>query len=242
MKSKWMMAFAAAACGLVCVFSVIAQQETETTKKTVMRPASVGLVDVGYIMSQNATIDTQMAALNEKYSKLLQESMKERQEIVKMRELLTTYERNSEKYRETEQQMLARTGELESKQLMLIKQATEERVRVFNSVYSTILAQAERVGSHFGMSIVLNYDRSKLLEEVPLLPNPQQYEAFFAQYAQAVGTRPVVWANDRSVDLTTVVLIEIQKADPSSIRKTNTTVKAKTAQTNAAVGTNAAAH
>ncbi len=241
MKSKWMTAFVAAACGLICAISVIAQQGAETAKKPALRPASVGLVDIGYIMSQNANIDTQMAALNEKYSKLLQESMKERQEIVKMRELLTTYERNSDKYRETEQQMLARTGELESKQLMLVKQATEERVRVFNNIYSTILAQAQRVGSHFGMSIILNYDRSKLLEEVPLLTNPQQYEAFFAQYAQAVGTRSVVWANDRAVDLTNLILTEIQKADPSSIRKTNTTVKAQNAPANAAVGSKAAA-
>lgn len=242
MKSKWMVIFGTAACGLVLTLSVIAQQGTATAKTgPALRPASVGLVDVGYLMTQNANIDTQMAAINEKYSKLLQDSMKERQEITKMRELLTSYDRNSDKYRETEQQMLARAGELESKQLMLVKQATEERVRLFNSVYTTIMKQAERVGSHFGMSIVLNYDRQKLLEEVPLLTNPQQYEAFFSQYAQAVAVRPVVWANDRTVDLTTLVLGEIQKADPGSIRKTNTTVKAQTAQPNAAVGTNAGA-
>ena len=89
------------------------------------------------------------------------------------------------------------------------------------------------------MSIVLNYDRSKLIEEVPLLTNPQQYEAFFGQYAQTVAMRPIVWANGKTVDLTSLVLNQIQKADPSSIRTPNTTVKAQPAATNTAVGTKA---
>lgn len=242
-KSKWMVIFGVAACGLVLALSVVAQQQgtAATTAASNVRPSSVALVDVGYIISQNANIDTKMVGINEKYSKLLQDSMKERQEITQMREVMTTYDRNSDAYREAEQKMLARAGELESKQLMLVKQATEERLRLFNSVYSTVMAQAQRCASHFGMTIVLNYDRQKLLEEVPLLPNPQQYDAFFSQYAQVIATRPVVWANDKTVDLTTLVLTEIQKADPGSIRKANTTVKAQPARTNAAVGTNAAA-
>jgi len=237
-KSKWMVLCGALTCGLVLALSVVAQQGATTTAPAAVR-SSVALVDVGYIISQNANIDKQMAAINEKYSKLLQDTVKDRQEINQMRELLNTYDKNSDVYRETEQKMLSQRGELESKQLMLIKQATEERLKLFNSVYSSIMSQAERCASHFGMSIVLNYDRSKLIEEVPLLTNPQQYEAFFGQYAQAVAMRPIVWANGKTVDLTSLILNEIQKADPASVRQTNTTVKAQAAPTNAAVGTKA---
>lgn len=240
-KSKWMVICAALTCGLVLAISVVAQQGTATTTNPAPTRSAVGLIDVGYIISQNATIDKQMAAINEKYSKLLQDTMSDRQEITKMRDVLTSYDKNSDIYRETEQKMLTMRGELESKQLMLIKQATEERLKLFNSVYTTVMTQAERVGAHFGMSIVLNYDRSKLIEEVPLLTNPQQYEAFFGQYAQTVAMRPIVWANGKTVDLTSIVLNEIQKADPSSVRTTNTTVKAQTATPNAAVGTKATA-
>ncbi|MDO4628410.1 MAG: OmpH family outer membrane protein [Planctomycetia bacterium] len=242
-KSKWMTILGATACGLILSISVVAQQgaATQTATQPRFTQSSVALVDVGHIISQNASIDTKMAEINEKYAKLLQDSMKDRQELTQMREKLSTYDRNSDIYRETEQQMLSRAGELESKQLMLIKQATEERLQLFNSVYTTVMNYSQAMASRFGMSIVLNYDRTNLLEQVPLLPNPQQYEAFFSQYAQTVASRPVVWANKKTVDLTALVLNEIQKADPSTIRKANTTVKAQAARTNTAVGTQATA-
>ncbi len=240
-KSKWMMVLGATACGLILSLSVVAQQGTATQTATQPRftASAVALVDVGYIISQNASIDTKMAAINDKYGKLIQDSAKDRQDITQLREKLATYDRNSDIYRETEQQMLTRVGELESKQLMIIKQGTEERLQVFNSVYTSIMNHSQALAKRYGMSIVMNYDRTKLLEQVPLLPNPQQYDAFFSQYAQAVATRPVVWANTGTVDLTSLVLNEIQKADPSSIRKANTTVKAQPARTNTAVGTQA---
>ena len=153
-----------------------------------------------------------------------------------MRELLGTYERNSEKYRETEQQMLALSGEVNSKRVMLVRQLTEERIHYFNSVYNNIVTQAQRCASHFGMTIVMNYNRKKPQEEVPLLPL-QQYEPYFAEYTQFMAIRPIVWAKEDSVDLTNIILKEIQKADPSSIRQTNTTVQAQPVKTNAAVGT-----
>ncbi len=242
-KSKWMTILGATACGLILSLSVVAQQgaPTQTAAQPRFTASAVALVDVGHIISQNASIDTKMAAINDKYAKLLQNSMKDRQEITQLREQLGTYDRNSDIYRKTEQQMLSRAGELESKQLMLIKQATEERLQLFNSVYTTVMNHSQAIASRYGMSIVLNYDRTKLLEQVPLLTNPQQYEAFFSQYAQTVASRPVVWANNRTVDLTSLVLNEIQKADPSTIRKANTTVKAQPAHTNAAVGARATA-
>lgn len=236
MRSKWMMIFGAAACGLVLTLSVVAQQGTATTAKPAFRPSSVALVDVNYILSQNANIEKEFKAIDEKYQKLLKDTASESQELTQMRELLGTYERNSEKYRETEQQMLALSGEVNSKRVMLVRQLTEERIHYFNTVYNNIVAQAQRCASHFGMSIVINYNRKKPQEEVPLLPL-QQYEAYFAEYTQFMSIRPIVWAHENSVDLTNIILKEIQKADPSSIRQTNTTVQAQPAQTNAAVGT-----
>ena len=82
----------------------------------------------------------------------------------------------------------------------------------------------------------MNYNRKKPQEEVPLLPL-QQYEPYFAEYTQFMAIRPIVWAKEDSVDLTNIILKEIQKADPSSIRQTNTTVQAQPVKTNAAVGT-----
>lgn len=226
-KSKWMMVLGAAAAGLIFTFSVVAQQGTATNAAQTRRaPAPVALVDVGYIVSQNASVETKMAVITEKYSKLLQETVKEAQEITQLREQLTTYDRNSDIYRETEQKMLSRASELDSKRLMLFKQAAEERIHLFNSVYTSVVNQTQRCASHFGMTVVLNYDRNKLLEEVPLLTNPQQYDSYFAQYMQAVGTRTVVWADDKAVDLTSLVLTEIQKADPATIRKAPTTAAA----------------
>ncbi len=247
-KSRWMMVLGAVAVGMIFTFSVVAQQGAATSAAQTRRaPAPVALVDVAYIVSQNASVETKMAAITEKYSKLLQETMNDAKEITQMRELLTTYDRNSDIYRETEQKMLSRASELDSKRLMLFKQAAEERIHLFNSVYTTVVDQTKRCASHFGMTVVLNYDRNKLLEEVPLLTNPQQYDSYFAQYMQAVGTRTVVWADDKAVDLTSLVLSEIQKADPST-RKSATTVQTnpaaagqtaagQTVRPNAAVGT-----
>ncbi len=236
MKSKWMMIFGAAACGLILTLSVVAQQGSTTKAEPTFRPSSVALIDVNYIISQNANIEKQFKAIDEKYQKLLKEAAGESQELTQLRELLGTYERNSEKYRETEQQMLALSGELDSKRVMLLRQLTEERIRYFNSVYDNIVAQAERCASHFGMSIVMNYNRKKPQEDVPLLP-PQQYGPYFVEYTQFMTVRPIVWAKENYVDLTNVILKEIQKADPTTIRQTDTTVQAQPAATNAAVGT-----
>ncbi|MDO4574213.1 MAG: OmpH family outer membrane protein [Planctomycetia bacterium] len=222
-KSKGLVVFGAVAIGIALTYTVIAQQTQNAQPKRV--PASVALVDVAYILSQNGAIDTQLAQMSDKYSKMMQDLEKETQEISKVRDLLTTYDRNSEKYRETEQLMLSKSSDLSSRRMMIVKEATEERMKMFNNAYNQILSHTQRCAQYFGMTIVLNYDRTKLSDSVPLFPNPQQYEAFMQQYTQYIGARTVVWADTKAVDLTGLVLKEIQKADPSTIRKTDTTVQ-----------------
>lgn len=222
-KSRCLVVLGAVAIGMTLAYSVIAQNSASTQPKRV--PASVALVDIRYILSQNGAIDQQTAQLNEKYSKMIQEADKERQEVAKLRDLLASYDRNSEKYRETEQLMLSRSSDISSRQMLIVKEWTEEQMRILNQAYNKALTQTERVARHFGMTIVLNYDRQKLSDTVPLLPNPQQYEMYMQQYMQFLGTRTVVWADQKAVDLTALVLGEVQKVDPSTIRKTDTTVK-----------------
>ncbi|MDO4585018.1 MAG: OmpH family outer membrane protein [Planctomycetia bacterium] len=222
-KAKCLVVLGAVAIGMTLAYSVIAQNSASTQPKRV--PASVALVDIRYILSQNGAIDQQTAQLNEKYAKMIQDADKERQEVAKLRDLLASYDRNSDKYRETEQMMLSRSSDISSRQMLIVKEWTEEQMRILNQAYNKALTQTERVARHFGMTIVLNYDRQKLSDTVPLLPNPQQYEMYMQQYMQFLGTRTVVWADQKAVDLTALVLGEIQKADPSTIRKTDTTVK-----------------
>lgn len=235
-KSKCLVVLGAVAIGMTLAYSVIAQNSSQQTKRV---PASVALVDISYILSQNGAIEKQLGQLSEKYSKLIQDADKERQEIAKLRDLLASYDRNSEKYRETEQMMLSRSSDISSRQMLLVKEMTEERMRILNQAYNKALTQTERVARHFGMTIVLNYDRQKLSDSVPLMPNPQQYEVYMQQYMQFLGARTVVWADEKAVDLTALVLGEIQKADPSTIRKTDTTVQNGTVANPASrVGTN----
>lgn len=236
-KSKWLAVLAVAAIVAGVTYGVVAQQSTTATEK--INPRSVALVDVAYIISQDASIETQMAQLNTKYTKLIQENAQEAKEVEKMRDVLATYDRNSDKYRETEQQMLSRIGDLQSRESLLVKQATEERIQIFTKTYDNVVRHTERCAKAFGMTVIFNYNRTKLTDNVPLLNNPQQYENFWMQYTQVAVSRPVVWANAGQVDLTNLVLAEIQKANPATVRPAESTVSAQSARPAGAVGTQA---
>ncbi|MDO4569662.1 MAG: OmpH family outer membrane protein [Planctomycetia bacterium] len=222
--------------GVVLTCTVVAQQSGKAPTQR-----SVALVDVYYIISQNARLQQEMKQIEQKYEKAMQDVNASRQELVKLEDMMRNYEPNSEKYREGEQLFLKRARDLESQVNLLIKQMTEEQFQVTNAAYNNVVFHTKRCAQYFGMSVVLNYNReNKPIDQVPLLPSIQQYQNLFRTYRQSllVG-KAVVWADESSVELTSMVLNEIQKADPSTKRAPETTVQAKPAAPNAAVGAQA---
>ena len=236
-KSKCMVVLGAVAIGIMLTYSVIAQQGATQAKAPAARP--VALVDVTHILSQNGAIETQFKALNEKYSKLMRDTAQEGQEVAQLNDLLGTYDKNSDKYRETEQLLLSKTNGISSKQTLLYKEMIEERMRIVNNAYNLIIEQATRVAKHYGMQIVMNYDRVKMLDSAQIMNSQQQYEAFYQQYSMVLATRPIVWADDRTVDITTLVLNEIHKAHPETVQKVDATANAQQANANKQVGSKA---
>ena len=236
MKSKCLVVLGAVAIGITMTYAVIAQQAS-TSQPSSVRP--VALLDVEYLMGQDATFEVGMRQVEEKYSKLLQESQSGQQEIAQLQDLLGTYERGSEKYRETERLVAAKGSDLTSRQMLLYKEMTEERLRVINSSYNRVMKQVDRVATYYGMQIVLNYRPFKTLDKLPMTNNAQKYDSVVQQYVMSMGLNTVVWSNQKSVDITQIVLKEIQKAEPNTIRKTDNTAAAKPAAAAAAVGTQA---
>ena len=216
-KSKLLVIFGVAALGLTLVYTVFAQPESE---KRPTAPASVALVDIVFILSQNAAIDQKLGELNDSYAKLIQEAEQEREQIKTLNDELPSYVPGSAKYRETQRKMLSMSSDINAKQILLVKEATEARMKVVRDAYELTRRHTERVAKYFGMTVVLNYDRTPLPETIPgLLTSPQQYEQYMVSYSQFIATRTVVWANSSAVDITALVLNEIQKADPSTVKK-----------------------
>ena len=211
-KSKLFLIFGVAALGLTLVYSVFAQTETATRQAA---PASVALVDIVHILSQNASIDKKLSELNDHYTKRIQALETEREKIKTLNDQLPNYSPDSAKYREIQTNMLSMASEINAQQMLLVKEATEARMKVIRTAYENTCLHTQRVASHFGMTVVLNYDRTPLPESIPgLLNSPQQYESYLVSYSQFIASKAVVWANTRAVDLTQLVLTEIQKADP----------------------------
>ncbi len=240
-KSKLCVILGVAVLGITLVYNVFAQSGANTGARQ-QAPASVALVDIDFIMGQNATVDTEIVKVNEHYSKLMMAEDAKREEIKQLQEQMSRLQKGSEAYRKIEQQMISRGSDISARQMLLVKEMTEARMRVLRTTYETTLKQTERVARHFGMTIVLNYDRQKLPENAPMLPSIQQYEQYMMQYTQFMAARTVVWANTNAVDLTQLVLTEIQNANPETIRKADATQSATAGQpaaAAAAVGTKA---
>ncbi|MDO4549888.1 MAG: OmpH family outer membrane protein [Planctomycetia bacterium] len=217
-KSKLCLIFGAATLGITLVYSVYAQSTQSSAGRSVA-PPSVALVDIVYLLSENASIDAQLAQINEKYSKAIQAVQQESEEIKKLRDQLAKYKPDSPKYREIEAQILGKASDMNAKQMLLVKQGTEERMRVIRTAYEMTREHAKRVADYLGMSIVLNYDRTPLPENIPgLLNSPQQYESYMVNYSQFIAAKAVIWARPGSVDITSHVLAQIQRADKSTIR------------------------
>ena len=216
-KSKLLGIFGVAALGLTLVYTLFAQMESEQRPTA---PASVALVDIVFILSQNAVIDQKLSELNDSYKELIQEAEQEREQIKTLNDELPNYALGSAKYREIQQQMLSMASNINAKQILLVKEATEARMKVVRDAYELTRRHTERVARYLGMTIVLNYDRTPLPETIPgLLTSPQQYEQYMMSYSQFIASKAVVWANSSAVDITSLVLNEIQKADPSTVPK-----------------------
>ena len=235
-KSKLFLIFGVAALGLTLVYSVFAQ--TESAKRP-SAPASVALVDIVHILSQNAAIDRDLGLLNDTYTKKIQAVEQEREKIKTLRDQLSRYTPESVQYRELETQMLSIANDIGAKQMLLVKEATEARMKVVRKAYETTCMHTKRVAEYFGMTVVLNYDRTPLPENIPgLLNSPQQYEAYMVSYSQFIASKTVVWADTGMVDLTPLVLKEIQKADSSTVKQE--VAAAQPARPAGAIGTPAA--
>lgn len=227
-KSKLFVIFGVAVLGITLVYTVLAQAPAGQ-KQT---PASVALVDIDYIMGQNARVDTEIAKVNEKYNQLLQAEAARGEEIQKMRAEMSRLDPNSAAYRAKEQEMVSRSSDISARRMLLVKEMTEARMTVLRNTYELTLKETERVARHFGMTIVLNYDRQELPKNAPIMPSVQQYEQYMMQYTHMMTARAVVWSNSDAVDLTNLVLNTIHRAHPDTVRP-NT---ASTAQPAAAAG------
>ena len=216
-KSKLLVIFSVAALGLTLVYALFAQTESEK-RPTV--PSSVALVDLAHILSQNAEIERKLNELNDSYTKSIQALEQELEQVKTLNDELSDYAPNSAEYREIQQKMFSIANDINMKRMLLVKETTEARMKVIRDAYELTRRHTERVAKHFGMSIVLNYDRTPLPETIPgLLDSPQQYEQFMMAYSQVIASKTVVWANDLAVDITSLVLQEIQRADPSTMPK-----------------------
>lgn len=234
-KSKLFVIFGVAVLGITLVYTVLAQAPAGQRQT----PASVALVDIDFIMGQNARVDAKIAEVNEKYNKLLQEEGAKGDEIQKLRAEMSRLDPNSASYRQMEQQMVSRSSDISARRMLLVKEMTEARMKVLQETYVLTLKETERVARHFGMTIVLNYDRQKLPENAPIMPSIQQYEQYMMQYTHMMTARAVVWANTDAVDLTNLVLNTIQRAHPDTVRKAVTAQGGQPAAAAGAVGANA---
>lgn len=215
-KSKLFVIFGVAVLGITLVYTVFAQSGAAPAKQT---PASVALVDIDYIMGQNARVDTEIARVNDKYNQLLQAEGAKGEEVQKIRAEMSRLDPNSASYRQMEQKMVSLSSDISARRMLLVKEMTEARMKVLRDTYELTLKETERVARHFGMTIVLNYDRQKLPENAPIMPSVQQYEQYMMQYTHMMTARAVVWANTDAVDLTNLVLNTIQRGHPDTVRK-----------------------
>lgn len=218
----------------ILTYSVTAQQSTSAAR------SPVALVDMNYILRQNARLEVEIRKANEDLSQKIKNLEPDYAAFEKQYEQLGMYDKGSTKYRELEQILLTRRTELDLKRQGLLREGAANQLKIYRAACDNVMMHTKRVAEYFGMYIVFNHEREIKMNENPDLTfNLRQFSAFIMDQQMRYSGRNVVWANSGSVDITTLVLAQINQADPSTIRKDGTGVAGTTAPTAGAVGNQA---
>lgn len=168
---------------------------------------SVALVDREKIFAKSLTLEEGLAGLEAKYEPIFEEFSREKAKLQALNDSLKALAPDSEAFRDAVEELLLRSAALETREILVTKHKTEEKVRLYQKVEADFQFQLRRCAGHFGFCLILNDAHHSVLPE-----------SFLEGETLKIPTWQMVWFRASQVDLTRLILCEMEKHQPGSVR------------------------
>ena len=184
-------------------------QQTRAPSGTLM-----AVVDIGKIFENHPKFKTNVPALQDQAREVERQLAAQQKELATQGEQLKTLKATSVEYQNLESELAQKVTDLKVKARQHQKEFVEKEAGTYLETYNEILASIHRIGTSYGIGLVMRYDSR------PIDANSPQ--------SIAMGmNRDVVW--QRNLDITGLVMQDLgieppSRTDDASTARTSSTM------------------
>lgn len=173
---------------------------------------SIAVVDVGYLLKQHPTMNSNMEAIKAEMTQAQEEIETRRKSLLSESEMVgKTFDQNHPDYKQKQETLISAESKLRVDFMSKEKEFAEKQAGVIYGSYQSINAAISLVANHYKYDLVLRYSR----EQNEMDPKKPQTVNFGIQ-------RDVLYLNPQ-IDITELVLGVLKRDVPATAPATATT-------------------